>query len=1238
MYKPERTKSFGANIKRLLVERNLSQRQFAKLANLTPDYISKLVNGLIAEPRQDIRVKIAQGLGITETKLLEVMGNYSNPQLEETQVEITNCLELASTIAQVSQDSREAPDVNDFCGLSTEATFLQLHEDWGEAVDVEGFRGREKELLELEQWILGLNSQRCRLVAVLGMGGMGKTSLAARIAKKLGRNFDYLIWRSLRNSPPFGEILTQLLQFLSHNSEPELPDNDNSKILRLIDILKKRRCLVILDNVESILRSGEGKTYERAGECQPGYENYGYLLQKVAEAAHQSCLLITSREKPKEVAVLAGKNLPVKVSQLSGLYLEEAKAILEDKGLKDQGRSFSDAQFSELVSRYSGNPLALKMVATTIYDLFGNDVQEFLNQIRQETAVYGDICTLLDQQFNRLSELEKQLMYWLAIARESVSLTELKAELITPEPANRVLEAVESLLRRSFIEKEVGSNEFGQQSVVMEYVTERLIEKVSEEIIKGKTLGFVNAYPLMKARSLDYIRQIQERLILEPVKKKLLNVFGNELESHLLQMINSLQQHSPAKKGYVAGNLINLLRQLQIRQPDKDQPDIELSQHNFSNLIIWQAYFKDVKLKGTSFTNADLTGSVFKETMASLQSVGFSRNGEYFATGVINGEVRLWRTADTKQLCIYKGHTGWIWALDFSPNNQLLATGSGDYTIKLWDIDTGECLHTLKEHTNKVYSVAFNLDGRILASGSEDETIKLWDVKTGDCLKTLKEHTGCVWSVTFSPVDNGILASGSGDGTIKLWNIYKGECLKTLKGHTSQVCSVTFSPDGQMLASSSEDQTIKLWDLSTGKCKKTLEGYTRKVYKVRFSPDGKTLGSCGEDWTIQLWNIYTSECLRNLQGHTSQVWDIAFSPDGRTLLSSSDDQTARLWDVATGNCLNELQGYTRDVYSVAFSPNSKILASGRDDHMIRLWDLDTYKYYPLKGHKGRIRSVAFSPDGQMLASGSADHTIKLWDIRDIGNSKCIRTLTGHSNWVWTVVFSPDGQSLASSSEDRTIRVWNTNTGSCLKKLEGHNYWIWTVAFSPDGQTLASGSANSTVKLWNLLTGQCIETLTDHKDSVWSVAFSPDGKILASGSEDQTVKLWNLSTGECFQTLEGHSKQVYSVVFSPDGQILATGSGDATVRLWKVSTGDCLGVLRREQTGEIRSVAFSSDGHLLACGGEDENIQLWDVDTRSQRQPLKSNHLYERMDITGVIGLTNAEKASLKALGAIERGK
>lgn len=364
-------------------------------------------------------------------------------------------------------------------GIDKNVSYFQ--EDWGEAVDVEGFRGRETEIQELEEWIVGDDTLRCRLVAVLGMGGIGKTVIAAKIAKKVQPEFDYLIWRSLRNAPPLEEILTQILRLLPIDAEDSLKVSENDKIVLLIEFLRKHRYLIILDNVESVLRSGEGKTQEWAGEYEPGYENYGYLFKKVAEASHKSCLLLTSREKPKEVAALEGKNLPVKVLQLSSLDLAEAREIMLDKGC-----NCTDEQLAKLVTKYSGNPLALKIVATTVYDLFSNNVTEFIKEIEESNAVYGDIRILLDTQFKRLSDLEKQVMYQLAIHREYVSLAQLKNDLRSTDADSNILEVVESLLRRSLIEKEAKASRFRQQSVVMEYVTKRYIEQFTFDLSEKK--------------------------------------------------------------------------------------------------------------------------------------------------------------------------------------------------------------------------------------------------------------------------------------------------------------------------------------------------------------------------------------------------------------------------------------------------------------------------------------------------------------------------------------------------------------------------------------------------------------------------------------------------------------------------------------------------------------------------------------------------------------------------------
>ncbi|MDZ7958973.1 MAG: NB-ARC domain-containing protein [Aulosira sp. DedQUE10] len=439
---------------------------------------------------EDFITVVATNFGVTKTELdalVLALNDYSGAEiatkLKISQPAVRKRLgESYRKLGIEGSSNKKIHNLKQKLSAQYQATYehnIAPRKDWGEAVDVEGFRGRKEEILELEQWIVGNGSNRCRLVAILGMGGIGKTVLAAMVAKKVQHEFDYLIWRSLRNAPPVGDILTQLLHFLPKDTELNLTDSDNNKILQLIDVLRKNRCLIIFDNVESVLRSSKGKTHEWAGEYEPGFEHYGYMFKKIAEGAHESCLLLTSREKPKEVAALEGKNLPVKVLQLSSLNLAEAKELLHDKGC-----FFNAQELQQLVERYSGNPLALKIVATTVYDLFSNDIKEFLSQIQDTSAVYGDIRILLDQQFNRLSELEKEVMYCLATHRQYVSLTELKEDWMTTESAIKILEILESLLRRSLIEKEADASRFGLQSVVMEYMTERLNEHTVQEIIK----------------------------------------------------------------------------------------------------------------------------------------------------------------------------------------------------------------------------------------------------------------------------------------------------------------------------------------------------------------------------------------------------------------------------------------------------------------------------------------------------------------------------------------------------------------------------------------------------------------------------------------------------------------------------------------------------------------------------------------------------------------------------------
>ena len=802
--------------------------------------------------------------------------------------------------------------------------------DWGEVVDVSFFYGRSTELATLEQWI---KVEHSRSIAILGMGGVGKTALAAKVAQQIQGDFEVVIWRSLRNAPPLETLLGELVPFLSQQQDTK------AELGRLLYWLRADRCLLILDNVETILQSRD-----YAGLYRPGYENYGELFRLVGETVHQSCLLLTSREKPAEIAMFegGGTSSPVHSLQLGGSP-EAAMALIQAKGL-----SGSFEQQQQLCQRYSCNPLALKIVATSIQDLFGGEIGQFL---AEDTVLFYNVRRLLEQQFNRLSPLEQSIMYWLAINREWTTISELVSDIVPTVRRSDLLEALESLSWRSLIEKRSGS--YTQQPVVMEYGTDRLIERVTQEIRDiSSPLNLFYSHALAKTTVKDYIRESQTRIILEPIVNKLLATFGSlqALEQQFQKILAQMHSHSLALRnnrdhntqlradsnsvlptsGYGGGNLINLCCHLQIN----------LTGYDFSHLTIWQAYLQGMNLHDVNLSHSNLAKSVFTQTFGSILSVAFSPDGKFLAAGDSKGEIRLWRVADGQQLLICQGHANWVWSVAFSPDGQILASGSEDSTVKLWSVNQLRCLHTFEGHTSRVWSVAFSPDGQILASGSEDSTVRLWSVNQLRCLHTFEGHTNWVWSVAFSP-DGQILASGNGDFSVRLWDLEQLRCLHTFEGHTNWVLSVAFSPDGQILASGSEDSTVRLWDLEQLRCLHTFEGHTSRIRSVAFSPDGQILASGSHDFSVRLWDLEQLRCLHTFEGHTSGVQSVAFSSDGQILASGGGDFSARLWDLEQLRCLHTFEGHTNWVLSVAFSPDSKVLASSSEDETIKLWDVET---------------------------------------------------------------------------------------------------------------------------------------------------------------------------------------------------------------------------------------------------------------------------------------------------------
>src|SRR6266480_3005297 len=490
--------------------------------------------------------------------------------------------------------------------------------DWGEALDVPSFYGREGDLATLAQWVV---QERCRVVSVLGLGGIGKSALVVSLMHQVAAHFEVVLWRSLRDAPSCEELLEECLQVLAPQPLREVPSSLEGRLGLLLEFLRQERALLVLDNLETLLEEGEGM-----GRMRAGYEGYGQLLRRVGETTHQSCLLLTSREKPIDLVPLEGSRKPVRALRLDGLETDASEQLLAEKEVvgipQDQAR---------LVEVYAGNPLALNIVAQTIVELFGGEIAPFLEQ---GEVIFGSVRELLAEQFARLSAIEQTVVLWLAIMREPVSLEELLAVLVTPLSRAQVLEAVEGLRRRSLIERGQRPGSFTLQAVVLEYVSAHLVAQASEEIEQGR-LALLIQYRLCQAQAKDYVRQTQERLLVAPLLIQVQSVYLERaaVEEHLLSLLNQLRTRADYAQGYGPANLLALLRELRGH----------LRGLNLSQLAIRGASLQGVEMQDASLAVATLRDSTFTEAFDATRAVAISRDGTYWAAGSRWGKARVWQ-------------------------------------------------------------------------------------------------------------------------------------------------------------------------------------------------------------------------------------------------------------------------------------------------------------------------------------------------------------------------------------------------------------------------------------------------------------------------------------------------------------------------------------------------------------------------------------------------------------------
>lgn len=1139
--------------------------------------------------------------------------------------------------------------------------------DWAEMPAVDFFVERSAEVKQLTTWLTSpraphSESTPAQLISILGMGGIGKTTLAAVVTKAVAPSFAVVIWRSLLNAPPLSQLLRNWLQILSRQTLTSLPDTLDEQLRLLLTYLQQGRCLLVLDNSESIFAHDTAvpeaapPMQSRAGVVRPGYEGYDQLFQRLANSDHQSCLLLTSREQPYALVRLGRQAQSttgrVRLLLLAGLDQQAGQVLLESNGLQT-----SPTEAAKLIKNYSGNPLALQIVAATIVDFFGGDVVAFQ---QEEGQIFDGMRLVLDQQFARLSLLEREILVWLAIEREAITVPTLRSNFVQPVANTALLEALQALQNRSLLEKrETG---FTLQNVIIEYSTEYLVEQVCAEILEFSTWildvradtspgtrqnlkskiqnSFLNRFALLKAQAREEVRQSQVRLIQQPLVNRLLSHLGKaQLEEQVMAVVQRLQIIAPATPGYIGGNLLNLLLHL----------GSDLQGRDFSHLALWQVFLAGAYVPGLNLAGADLTGAVFTQRFNPLFISHFDDQGDLLLADVSSQWLRLLRLRDGQLYQEVALPALRILNAELSPGCDAVLLYLADHQLALLDLPTAQLFSPLTRHQNPIWRVCFSLDGRIMVSGDSSGLMCIWDRQNGQLLQERQISGDAVSALAIAP-DGVTMASANVAGTILLWSLADQSVVRRLQGHDEEVATLTFLGNGTMLASGSHDLTIGLWDVATGELRQRLSGHTRPVRKSAATATGPWLVTGGGDHFLYVWDWQRKTPQHLLTDHAAAIARLAISIDGQRAATIDLNSVLSLWDLQQGRRINFYPIYHNPIMSLQFTPDGETLVAGCSDGAIYLWQMaeaaSPHMIARFTAGKQRLVTVAVHPDGNLIASAGDRDTIALW-ARSSG--RLLHTLQGPAHTITMLAISPNGHWLASGNGDGTVSLWSLPDGRQRRQLQLHTNLVSCCAFSPTGgaatgapqQRLASGSFDHTLAIWDAESGDLLHHLHGHTNAIGRCLFSHDGQRLISISYDETLRIWDVASGQPLAVWPQRGSGYMALALHPAGEIVAVSCFDHILRLLDLNSGRCLAELPGHSYTVV-ALTFHPNGQWLASAGSDEMIKLWDVSAEALkagsivcRHTLRTPTPYAGMKITGITGISEAQKAALMALGAVE---
>jgi WD40 repeat protein len=1011
-----------------------------------------------------------------------------------------------------------------------------------------------------------------RIVALLGMGGVGKSVLAAAFGRSIGsrRAFENgVIWLTAGQEATSLTVLENIKRVgIALDDDPRHYVSEKTAAARLPALLADKICLIILDDVWSIdqvqqfrdalgercrllitTRDGELATSLGAQECRVNVLD-----------AHQSVSLLTEwsnqegKELPSSAARIAAEcgNLPFALA-LCGAMIRDGTAwsdvldALQTADLTFIDRVLPNYPHRNVLRAIQVSVQALGIIADGAIDRFHELAVFPVGQVIPEAV----IVRLWSHSAGRTPRASRQLLT--TLGRKAL----VRLEGVSPERIVSLHDLQHDYLRAVTVD--VLSSLHAKSADAFAAARNMIDSSPNENVYVFRYIP----YHLYGAKRVAELRE----LLLDPAWLR------DTLETVSVQPL--IQHYS-----YLADDptMRSIRDGLQLSSHILAAYPKQLTEQLLARFLSFESVEIQALLRGLRDA---MRGPWLQPIKATLEAPGGALQSTLSGDRVGDRALAITRSGD-------------------------LVTLSADGVLQSWDLDSPFEPRIRTTSDRHISAIGLFPDGRKIIA-AQDARLSVWDLHTGDEEYSLGAHEAEISCISVS--NNGErAASGDVIGIAKSWDlIHRQEvCAWSAYSRGHRVVALAIMPDGERVLTAGWHGWLTIWRLSDGARLQYVGLPEEALEAFALTPDGRAvITSSWDDFgAINIWDTAHTGRRREMRADETRIDAVAVTPDGQLVASGSFDGTIRVWGLAGGNLVREITGTPAAIKRIAAAADGRVVTAELVDK-VRVWNSRVSSPVSAK-HQDSLSFIGLFADGGRVVSASGDGVLMTWDAT---TGERLNTWIAHQRRVTALVVSPVHQRAVTGGEDGSCRYWDLTNGMLLAEKRSCSSGIQGLALTSDGSHAVAGGVDGSLTLWDLDADEVENTVDAYVEAVVDLAITQDQGRMVTVSGYRHIATWVLRTGAEFRRSSFRGDLLGLLL--PNGSLALVHLLDRTVAICDLEHDVVERSLGNGRDFGVGVRALVSSSRRRAVLTSNRGIGLWNLETGEQEGSLGRNNTWSQ---------------------------